>query len=222
MIKSFRSHKPNMLVHYSQAGLDVFTTTQAVFKVRTQGRVYCVDIEGPLANTSTNKPVKCALVFTHDALELFNKHPWRTFFIYKRIMSQHRTIDIGDITWDQNDTILISKDVLQIKKLHQSSNSNMRIKWQRMKCLFVSACDWLATLVILSIVALSIFGDSLAHSLGIYSWVSKLSKIPNAVLLGAGASALFVVILLSTYTYFRGRVDYTLPFEEIIRRIETD
>jgi hypothetical protein len=212
--------KPRKLVHYSKSGLGVFTKNEVgIFKVRTQGRIYSIDIDGARANTSTLKPIKSALVFTDEALEQFEIHPWRTLFIWKRFFSQHRTLDISDMEWDSKDTVMHGSEVLQVKKIRKRSGNGLRIKWQRLKVIFVSACDWFVLLFFLSALVVP---NLECENHWVVSYNDLLQKAHDSLLEYFVPICVLAVVLPVVgmfFSHLKNKKDSKFPFENEIRKI---
>ncbi|MDR9864402.1 MULTISPECIES: hypothetical protein [Pseudomonas] len=211
---------PKKLVHYSKSDLGDFTKKgTGRFKVRTQGRIYALDIDGPLANTSTLKSIKSALVFTDEALEHFEIHPWRTFFFWKRCVSQYRTVNINDMKWDAKDTVMHGSNVLQVKKMRKRSGNNLRIKWQRLKVGFVSMCDWFVFLLLLSVFVTPALGN---ECLCVVKYKALLNQtydfvMQHIVLICALAVGLPAMGM--TWSRLKTAKNSQFPFHNVIRQI---
>lgn len=101
----------DVFIHFSKGSVSDFSS--GVFKVKTQGRVYCMRLKGKAFDnpTKTDRTAKSALIFRGSAAQKFKKHNWLTIFGYKRLFGQFVTSKIGDIAWDVSS---ISHDVIEI------------------------------------------------------------------------------------------------------------
>lgn len=212
--------KPKKLVHYSKSDLGVFTKNGVGrFKVRTQGRIYALDIDGALANTTTLKSINSALVFTDEALEYFEIHPWRTLFFWKRCFSQYRTVNINDVKWDSKDTVMHGSNVLQIRKIRKRSGNNLRLKWQRMKVGFVSMCDWSVFLFVLSVVVAPLLGSENRCIVSYQNLLQQVSDFLSGHLVFISLLALGLPAMGMTWSSLKNKKDSKFPFENDIRQI---
>lgn len=212
--------KPKKLVHYSKSDLGVFTKNGVGrFKVRTQGRIYALDIDGALANSSTLKSVKSALVFTDEALEHFEIHPWRTLFFWKGCLSQYRTVNINDMKWDSKDTVTHGSDVLQVKKMRKRSGDNLRLKWQRFKVGFVSMCDWFVFLFFLSALVTPFLGSENHCIVNYEALLQQAYDFLSEYFVFICVLALVLPALGMTWSHLKNRKDSKFPFEDDIRQI---
>lgn len=168
------SEEPKKLVHFSTSDIGCFTGATGNFTVNTQGRVYALNIDSKFANTSLAHTARCALVFTDESLKHFHKHPWEIIHCWKRLTAQYRTIELGDISWCSTDTVLVDKDILQIKKIERIKKNNVRIKWQKIKVFTVSVQNYMIALLIISCTA-----NLLSLKLNIYP--GKIGEVGEAI-----------------------------------------
>lgn len=99
--------KPTKLIHYSESEISLFNQPIGHFVVKTQGRVYTVDLDARVRGFTTKSmaPVS-ALIFTGAALSKFERHTWKSIFVFKRWLGQYWTTGMGDVTWQARDTVL--------------------------------------------------------------------------------------------------------------------
>lgn len=99
--------KPTQLIHYSESDISLFNQPVGHFKVSTQGRVYTVELDARVRGFTTKSmaPVS-ALIFTGAALSKFERHTWKSTFVFKRWLGQYWTKGMGDVTWQARDTLL--------------------------------------------------------------------------------------------------------------------
>lgn len=110
---SFFTKKPiteDVLIHFSESPVSDFS--EGIFKVKTQGRVYCMRLKGNLFdNPTTNSRAKSAIVFKGEAARKFKPHDLRTAFFFKRLFGQMVTTKIGDIEWP---ACTVAHDVIEV------------------------------------------------------------------------------------------------------------
>lgn len=145
---------PRALIHYSTAEVGTFDIPIGHFKVRTQGRLYTIDINNPLKVGITKALTpRSALLFTDAALTKFSPHPFWTLSFYKRLFGQYRTKGFGDVVWKQSDTVR-EGDVLHIKDVQiVPIDDRGRNAWQHSKVVLALAWDLTVLVCVLALVA---------------------------------------------------------------------
>ena len=145
---------PRALIHYSTAEIGAFNIPNGHFKVRTQGRLYAIEVDNPLkiGITKALSP-RSALLFTDAALTKFSPHSVCTLSFYKRLFGQYRSKEFGDVVWKQSDTVR-EGNVLRIKDVQiVPINDPGRRAWQHTKVALVLALELTLLAIVLAILA---------------------------------------------------------------------
>ncbi|WP_110972519.1 hypothetical protein [Pseudomonas huaxiensis] len=202
------------LIHYSTADISAFSGDTGRFKVRTQGRVYTLDLDTDKHSSITRFVTpKCALLFTDAAAEKFKPHTLKTISFYKRFLGQYRSRAFGDVTWKKEDTVAHGK-VLQIRDIEfVTIDSRFRRHWQQFKVYAAISGNICLALLFFSSLTLTtmrrFFPGELTSTLGYYARQAFNQLEPLDRWLSANAPALFISLAILIALLF-GVSNYTL------------